>query len=218
MRRRQRPRPKGTSLSELESPAGSASRVAGIVLAAGASRRLGRPKQLLRFEGRTLVERAADLAIAACDGPVLVVVGAHADEVVQSLGARPLSIVRNERWEEGMGRSLTAAIAALPAACDAVLVLLCDQPKLRVESLRELVARWRAAPDRLVASAYREALGVPAVFPRRLFASLAALAGDAGARRVIAQEGARALRVEVPEAAFDVDDEAAAAALVAGDR
>lgn len=188
-------------------------RLAGIVLAAGASRRLGRPKQLVRFEGRTLVERAADLALDVCDGDIVVVVGASADEVTSCLGDRPVRALPNPGWAEGMGRSLAVGIAAVPAHCAAALVLLCDQPLVAAPSLAALIEPWRRDPERLVAAAYRDALGVPAIFPRRLFPELAALGGDRGARAVIAREGDRVLAIALPEAAFDVDDAAAVAEL-----
>lgn len=195
--------------------AGSAPRLAGLLLAAGASRRLGRPKQLLLHRGRTLVERAAEAALAACDGGVVAVLGANRAEVEAALAGRPLEIVANPRWEEGIGRSLVVGVARLPSDCDGVLVLLCDQPRVAEASLQKLVQGWRTEPDRVVAAAYGSdhGAGVPAIFPRRCFASLGALTGDTGARALIAREGDAALRVAMPEAAFDVDDEAAAAAL-----
>lgn len=194
---------------------GSAPRLAGLLLAAGASRRLGRPKQLLVHGGRTLVERAADAALAVCDGGVVAVLGANQAEVEAVLAGRALAIVANPRWEEGIGTSLAAGVARLPSTCDGVLVVLCDQPHVAEASLRGLVQRWRGEPGRVVAAAYGAAgaAGAPAIFPRRCFAALAALAGDTGARALIEREGDAALRVAMPEAAFDVDDEAAAAAL-----
>jgi CTP:molybdopterin cytidylyltransferase MocA len=193
--------------------AGSAPRLAGLLLAAGASRRLGRPKQLLVHRGRTLVERAADAALAVCDDGVVAVLGANQSEIEAALAGRALAIVTNPRWEAGIGASLAAGVARLPSGCDGVLVLLCDQARVEAPSLQKLVQRWRAEPDRVVAAAYGGGAGAPAIFPRHCFAALGALAGDTGARALIAREGAAALRVAMPEAAFDVDDEAAAAAL-----
>jgi CTP:molybdopterin cytidylyltransferase MocA len=193
--------------------AGSAPRLAGLLLAAGASRRLGRPKQLLVHGGRTLVERAADAALAVCDAGVVAVLGANRTEIEAALAGRALAIAANPRWEEGIGSSIAAGVARLPSGCDGVLVVLGDQAHVDEASLQKLVQRWRAERDRVVAAAYGGDAGAPAILPRRCFAALAALAGDVGARALIEREGAAALRVAMPEAGFDVDDEAAAAAL-----
>ena len=185
-----------------------------VILAARASRRLGRAKQLLLHEGRTLVERAAEAAGALCGARVVVVVGASADAVAARLAGRPLQLVRNERWSEGMGGSLAAGVASLPpGGCEGVLVLLSDQPLVPLPALRAMAALWRERPERLVAAEYRGTAGVPAIFPARLLPALAALGGDQGARAVIAAEGSDAVRFPLPEAAFDVDDAEAAEAL-----
>src|SRR6185295_17934563 len=123
--------------------AASAPRLAGLLLAAGGSRRLGRPKQLLVHRGRTLVEAAADAALAVCNDAVIAVLGAFRDEVEAQLAPRELLIASNSQWREGIGTSLAAGVARLPASCDGVLVLLCDQPRVTQDDLRALVAAWR---------------------------------------------------------------------------
>jgi CTP:molybdopterin cytidylyltransferase MocA len=193
--------------------ASSAPRLAGLLLAAGGSRRLGRPKQLLVHRGRTLVEAAADAALAVCDDAVVVVLGAFQREVEAKLASREIVIAANSQWRDGIGTSLAAGVARLPASCDGVLVLLCDQPRVSQDELRALVAAWRPAPARIVAAAYGDGAGVPAIFPRRCFAALGALRGDRGARALIEAAGDDVVRVALPDAAFDVDDAIAAAAL-----
>ncbi|RIK94673.1 MAG: nucleotidyltransferase family protein, partial [Proteobacteria bacterium] len=173
---------------------------------------LGRAKQLLELAGEPLVAIAADAAVALCGAGVRVVLGARAGEIAARLAGKRLALVENPRWEEGMGTSLAAGVAALPA-CDGVLLLLSDQPLVPLRALGEMVERWRADRERVVAAEYGGALGVPAIVPRRLFAALAAVRGDRGARGVIAGEGERVVRVALPEALFDVDDEASAAEL-----
>jgi molybdenum cofactor cytidylyltransferase len=193
--------------------ANSPPRLAGLLLAAGGSRRLGRPKQLLVHRGRTLVEAAADAALAVCDDAVIAVLGAFRDEVEAQLASRALVIAAAPRWRDGIGASLAAGVALLPASCDGVLVLLCDQPRVTHDDLRALVAAWRAEPARLVAAGYDDVVGVPAIFPRHCFAALATQGGDRGARALIAAAGDDVVRVALPDAAFDVDDEIAASAL-----
>lgn len=188
-----------------------------VVLAAGASRRLGRPKQMVAYGGRALVERAVDAAAALCGSRVTVVLGASSEAVRGVLAGRPLQLVVNEAWSDGMGGSLAAGIASLPADCEGALVLLCDQPRVPPAALERMARTWREQPERLVAARYRDIAGVPAVFPARLFPALRALRGDRGARAVIAQEGIDTVAIEIPEASFDVDDEAAVAMLEHGE-
>jgi molybdenum cofactor cytidylyltransferase len=186
----------------------------GVVLAAGESRRLGRPKQLVRTGGETLVARSVRLAQAVC-GPrqVLIVLGAHRREVELALGALAPRVVVNAHWRDGLASSLRAGIEALPAGCAAALLLACDQPRVPEVALRALAQRWRARPERAVAAAYDGTVGIPAILPARLFPGLAALAGDRGAHAILVAEQERLERLPLPEAGFDVDDETALRAL-----
>jgi CTP:molybdopterin cytidylyltransferase MocA len=180
-----------------------------IVLAAGASQRLGRPKQLVRWRGDTLIGHAVSNAQALCARRVVVVVGAHRAAIEQALAAQAPALVVNAQWTEGLASSLRAGVAALPSDCAGVLLLTCDQPLVPRTALDTLVQRWSARPDVVVASAYAGTAGIPAVLPARTFAALRQLSGDTGARAVIRAEGMQVETVPVPEAAFDVDDEQA---------
>lgn len=186
--------------------------LAGLVLAAGASTRLGQPKQRVQWRGKTLLTRAVEQALAVCGGPVTVVLGAHAGEL--RIDLKPLCaahvrlrLVRNPTWHDGIGSSLACGIRAQQPAAEppsAVLILLCDQPAVRTAELHKLASRWRAAPGRPVAASYGGAPGVPAIFPRRDFAALERLSGDAGARQLLV--AATDLQtVPLPAAALDVD-------------
>jgi nicotine blue oxidoreductase len=152
---------------------------AGLVLAAGAGRRYGSPKALVRLGDRLLVERAADLlATGGCD-PVLVVLGAAAEEVLAA--ATLPEVVRNPDWATGMGSSLRAGLAALPPAADAVVVTLVDTPGLGPESVRRLIA---AGDEGAVAAqaTYGGRRGHPVLLSRTVLIEVAAVAtGDRGA-------------------------------------
>jgi CTP:molybdopterin cytidylyltransferase MocA len=180
-------------------------RVSGVLLAAGASRRMGRPKQLLVWRGDTLVRRAACAALEAGVDELIAVVGASADEVAAALAGLDARVVHHERWAEGLGSSIAAGARA--ASGDAVLLLLADQPGVDAPLLAELIAGMRAGHAR-VACAYAGVIGVPALFsdPTDL-AALRALSGDRGARALLGDGGAL-LAIEADRAADDIDDEA----------
>jgi CTP:molybdopterin cytidylyltransferase MocA len=176
-----------------------------IVLAAGASRRFGSPKQLVRVDGRPMLHTAVANAVSLAGGAVSVVLGAGASELAGLLRHTPATVIVNRQWEEGMGSSLRTAMSRLPGAPDAVLVMLADQAALTVEDLRRLVAGWRRNPDSVVAASYSGTVGAPALFPRRCFAALGALRGDEGARLLLQRELDTLVRVPLPNAAIDID-------------
>jgi len=188
-----------------------------VVLAAGESRRLGRPKQLVLWRGESLITRSVRAAQAVCGARVVVVLGAHRNAIGSELEPLGPVLALNPHWTEGLASSLRVGIAALPASCDAALLQSCDQPRVPVRALQALAQCWRENPDHAVASAYANTVGVPAILPARLFTALKTLAGDQGARALLRAEGARLRCLPVPEAAFDVDDEDSLRALEADD-
>lgn len=157
--------------------------VAGVVLAAGAGRRLGQPKALVRLGEELLVERAVRIAIEGGCEPVLVVVGSHADEVLAHARLGAARPVLAEDWDEGMGASLRAGIAAAGALdCEAIAVILVDQPRIGPEALRRLVAAWETGAAAAVAT-YDGKPRNPVVLDRSIWADVSANArGDIGAR------------------------------------
>ncbi|NMO17178.1 nucleotidyltransferase family protein [Pyxidicoccus fallax] len=178
-----------------------------VLLAAGGSSRLGRPKQLLLHEGRSLVRRAAESALAAECGPVVVVLGAHREAVTSELTGLPVRTVEHADWAAGPGGSLVAGVRALTqdATVDAVLVMLCDQLRVDSAHLRALVETWQRTGAAVVASTYEGTQGVPALFSRAVFPELEALGPEQGARRVIARDASRVAEVPLPGGGEDVD-------------
>lgn len=178
--------------------------MAAVVLAAGASTRLGKPKQLIEIEGETLLRRTVRLALEAGCAPVFVVLGYEAERMRAEIDGA--TAVINEEWAEGMGSSLRrgmeAAMAVKPVG---VLLLVCDQPRLTAEHLRKLMAAQDGDAGRIVASGYAGRVGVPAVFGRGYFAELRAVEGDRGAREVIRRHGDAVRAVEWPEGQIDLD-------------
>lgn len=157
--------------------------MAGVVLAAGAGRRLGQPKALVRLGGELLVERAVRTASdGGCD-PVIVVLGSHADEVLEHARLGAAEVVVADNWSEGMGASLRAGIdAATARGCEAIAVILVDQPRIGPEALHRLSAAWKAGAVAAVAT-YDGRPRNPAVLDRSIWADVSAAAqGDTGAR------------------------------------
>jgi CTP:molybdopterin cytidylyltransferase MocA len=162
-----------------------------IVLAAGASRRLGQPKQLLKLDGETLIERAVRLANEAGAAPVISVLGAHYELIREAIALEGAIHVVNNAWEHGIASSIRAGVEALETVAreaSGVLILSCDQPRLTAGHLQALIQTFSAqAVPAILASAYGGVHGVPAVFPRAAFGSLLALRGDHGARSLLVE-------------------------------
>ena len=161
------------------------SRVACAVLAAGASRRLGHPKQLARHRGEPLVRLAAECALQSRTSMCAVIVGAHAASVQAALAGLPLDVLENSEWQQGMAASIRVAAAwAERGRSDALLLALCDQPRLSAAHLDRLIAEFERS-GLPVASRYAHKNAVPALFPRSFYAQLATLSGDKGASQML---------------------------------
>lgn len=174
-----------------------------IVLAAGASTRLGRPKQSLPYGGSTLLGHVVGEALAARLGPVLVVLGAHPQELPPGALAVP-----NPGWQEGMASSIRAGLAALAEGWPSVaaaLLLTCDQPAVSAPLLQQMASLWREEGAPVVACQYAGTVGVPALFDRRLWPELMALQGDRGAKAVLVRHRQGARLLPFPEGALDID-------------
>lgn len=181
---------------------------AAVVLAAGGSRRLGRPKQMLTRDGETLVHRAARLARETSPQRLLVVVGAYQDEIAAGLSGLDCTIVSNPDWERGLAGSLRAAGTALAGHEGAVLIVGCDQPALSLARLHALLEGAAAASSRCAASLHDGLPGIPAVIPHAWLPPVAITDGDRGfGTRLRSLPPAALFTLDAPELGFDLDTE-----------
>lgn len=178
-----------------------------IVLAGGASSRLGQPKQLVTVDGESLLRRTVRLALESDCSPVVAVLGFRSAEMERELAGLAALITIHEHWAEGMGTSLSHGMKSLLSEQPApghVLVLVCDQPLLDRSHLLSLLEKQRSGSP-ATASFYNGSPGVPAVFAARYFPELLRLGGDQGARRFLRDIGKEVTLVDFPGGAFDVD-------------
>jgi molybdenum cofactor cytidylyltransferase len=189
-------------------------RIACIVLAAGGSRRLGFPKQLLRRRARSLLARALAAARGALPhSRLIVVLGAEAPRLrlVVRRAAPSVDVVYNAHWADGLASSLNAGLTAVPAVTHAILVTLVDQPNVDERALLRLLHAWGRRQGVAAAALYSGRPGVPAVLPRRYWRAIRELRGDAGARTLLRASGITF--VDMPEAELDIDTRADVARL-----
>lgn len=183
-----------------------------ILLAAGASRRLGEPKQLVCLDGEALVQRAARILLDLGAAEVIVVTGHESSKILKKIEDIPVKAVQNIRWDDGMGSSLAVGASHLSGQSAGVLVLLCDQWKVDAVDLNSLLDRWVSDISGLFcaqwAGSETPAFGPPAIFPNSLFSELKMLGGDRGARRLIEKYRNRLTFVPMENAAFDLDEPA----------
>jgi len=183
-------------------------RVVAIILAAGSSSRLGQPKQLLMVDGEALLQRGIRIAREAGAEPVFVVLGAHRESIEKSIDFGTAAIVVNERWEDGIGSSVRAGVEAVRSGVSddaGVLFLTCDQPRVTVRHLRQMMDRFSDSPEAAVASVYAGARGIPAIFPLAAFAELCALQGDKGARGLLLNSPWPVIEVSLEGGEIDID-------------
>ena len=182
--------------------------IGAVVLAAGGSSRFGQPKQLAIFQGEPLVRRIVTAAKDAGCAPVVVVVGAGAAQITPVLAGHSVSIIEHPNWSNGLGSSIAVGVkhaAIIAADLEAVILLTCDQPFVNATTLRQLIQLHLENGTTIVASAYAETLGIPALFGRSCFADLLQLRGDMGAKGVILARRNDVTPFDFPAAAIDID-------------
>ncbi len=179
-----------------------------VILAAGASSRMGTPKQLLELEGKTLLTRTIEAALASTAWPVVVVLGANAEKIRATISRLPVLVAENPAWSEGMAASIRTGVTTLQQfsrSLDAGIFALCDQPAFSADTIARLIDTQRQSGRGIVASHYSGRNGAPALFLREHFPGLAALTGEEGARAMLNGDPAHVAAVELPALATDLD-------------
>lgn len=180
-------------------------RLHAVILAAGASDRMGSPKQLLEINGKNFIRRAVDAASAIASGPVTVVLGAHSRVVESGLDGEDAEKVLNADWRGGLASSVRKGLLSVPPAAMAVLLMPTDMPLVDGSVLGRLVNAWSNDRSKIVTCENIRGAGLPAIIPRRYFKALMSIKGDPGINSFFSRHRANSLVLSVPETEFDID-------------
>ncbi len=179
-----------------------------IILAAGASSRLGSAKQLLVYNGHTLLQHALHAALDSVAHPVIIVLGAGEHDIRKKVNLNKVNTVVNTDWQEGMASSIRCGIHTLlliEPQSEGAVIMLCDQPHVSSSLLNELVQTHQNTAKPIIASSYNNTAGVPAYFHKKIFPALLGLKGDTGARSIIQQHAGETATVVFSKGSIDID-------------
>lgn len=179
-----------------------------IILAAGESKRLGQPKQILLFKDETLIRRAVKSATSSKAENVIAVLGANFEAIKAEIENLDCHIVFNESWKSGMSSSIKTGLEKLLEIApdtSAVIISLCDQPLIESRHFNELVESFFQTHKSIVSAFYKNKFGVPALFSKELFSEILKFEGDRGARNLLNKVSENIKKIEMPEAVFDID-------------
>jgi molybdenum cofactor cytidylyltransferase len=182
---------------------------AAILLAAGPSTRLGQAKQLVQFDGESLVKKAVRLLQALEPVSITVVTGCDSESIEQEIRGFPVDIAYNQNWARGMGGSISCGMRNVTGNVDGILLMVCDQWRLEADDLLRLVSSWKSDISQIYSACWNEGKafvsGPPVLFPRKLMQELKCLHENRGARQVIDRNMDIVEFVEMKNAAFDLD-------------
>ena len=179
-----------------------------ILLAAGESRRMGMPKQLLKYKGCSLILHATKEAVASRCYPIIVVLGAYNDRVKPKIANLPVYFCQNDHWQQGMSASISVGIQKLTAIepdLNAAIIALGDQPLINTQIYNSLIENYLESGQQAIASTYADTLGVPALFAKTLFPDLLSMTSKGGAKKLLHKYSDRRFNLNVPQAAIDID-------------
>lgn len=169
---------------------------------------MGQPKQLLPYQGQTLLSYVTKCAIASSCSSVIVILGANAKQIEPEIARLPVQIVKNLEWNEGVSSSIRCGIEYIKEQflnIDGVVFLSCDQPFISPEVIEKLINTYNLTDKLMVASSYKETLGIPTLFDRSLFSELMELKGDRGAKKIINKYSNLVHIIDFPQGEIDLD-------------
>jgi molybdenum cofactor cytidylyltransferase len=176
-----------------------------VVLAAGMSRRMGTPKQLLRIGGETILERTLKNVRASAVNEIVLVLGYAAESMQKEISTERVKVVHNQDYQQGMGTSLRAGLAAVDAQASAALIVLADQPFVRPDTLNQVIACHQESRPQIIIPMYRGFRGNPVLLDRSVFPELKALSGDVGCRAIFGSHTENICKLPVDDAGILLD-------------
>lgn len=184
---------------------GQESGVSAVVLAAGMSRRMGTPKQLLRIGGETILERTLKNVRASAVREIVLVLGFAAESVEKEISTERVKVVRNQEYQQGMGTSLRTGLAALDAGASASLIVLADQPFVRPDTLNRLIACHQESKPQIIIPMYKGFRGNPVLLDQSIFPELQELSGDVGCRAIFGSHTENICKLAVDDVGILLD-------------
>lgn len=180
-----------------------------ILLAAGSSSRLGRPKQLINYQGKTLIQHSIEAALNSTANDLVVVLGSNSELIQTGIESKEVPVLVHEHWEEGMSSSMQCGLRYLieTSQLEQVILMLCDQPYVTQDLLDQLMNGKKASRKGILACSYSGTVGVPALFDQTYFPELFALMGAEGAKKVILNHQEDVFLIDFPLGAVDLDTE-----------
>ncbi|QNR82746.1 nucleotidyltransferase family protein [Pedobacter riviphilus] len=181
-----------------------------IILAAGNSSRLGRPKQLLDYKGKTLLKTIINEALETNCKPVIVVLGAYAKEIAGQHQHDQINFVINESWKNGMASSIVAGLSTLVkknSEIESIIIAIADQPFIKMSNFNNLIEKQKETGKNIIASAYNETIGTPVLFKKDYFEALLSLKGSEGAKSILKQYPQDLETVAFEHGGIDIDTE-----------
>ena len=176
-----------------------------LIPAAGASQRLGQPKQLVPYKGKPLIEQIVSCALSLAPREVIVVTGANSHGVQKALRKSPVRLVHNSGWSTGMGSSIALGAEAVNQQSDGLMIFLCDQWRIQVPDLDALVKAWQSDHRLIISAQTKKYRGPPVIFPANLFEELRKLKRENGAQSILHAHEDRLTTVTIENAAWDLD-------------
>ena len=179
-----------------------------LIPAAGASERLGQAKQLVQYKGKSLIQNAVLAAHSLTPHELIVVTGANAQAVKEAVQQPPVHWIDNPHWCKGMGGSIALGAATISPQSSGLMIILCDQWRIKKQDLRKLADQWLSDPERIVVAQAQGHYMPPVIFPSSCFDQLRNLKGKQGARSVLKAHPKLITPLSLENAAFDLDTQA----------